>query len=68
MDKKKELSKQLRIQQNFQIATFNATAEVVKPTKTVVMAKNLEQKKLLESRAFALLTLKNEYSNAEIYP
>ena len=43
MDKKK-ISKQLRIQQSFQIGTFNATTEVAKPTKTVVMAKNLEQK------------------------
>ena len=32
------------VQQNFQIAIFNATTEVVNPTKTILMAKNLEQK------------------------
>ena len=38
MDKKKRIIKTI-LQQIFQIAIFNATTEVVNPTKTVVMAK-----------------------------
>ena len=43
MDEKKRIIKTI-LQQNFQIAIFNATTKVVNPTKTIVMANFLEQK------------------------
>ena len=43
MDKKERFIKTI-LQQIFQIATFNAMTEVVKPIKTIVITKNLEQK------------------------